>query len=173
MCSEWVQKHSGELYGFAFRWCGQAHSAEDLVAETFSEAWKSIEKLDDQSKSRAWLFRILRRRCANMVRDNKKKLSALPLENQDVEDPKDRFNQYELQESLQKAISRLDEKHRLPFLCVTVEGLSCREAASQLGLPLGTLLNRVHRAKKQLQIELKDLDESPQHHIHSFNEGAG
>jgi RNA polymerase sigma-70 factor, ECF subfamily len=172
-CSEWVHHHSGELYGFAFRWCGRQDLAEDLVAETFGEAWKSMSGLKNPEKARAWLFRILRRRCARVAEERQKHINPLPLEGDTYTDPRNEEHRYQIQDSLQKAIQKLDEKHRLPFLAVTVEGLSCRDAAEQLGLPLGTLLNRVHRAKKELQHYLKDLEHEGPSNIQTFPGSAG
>lgn len=151
-----VRDHSADLYRFAFRWCGQSHCAEDLVAEAFTEAWKALPKLKDTAKARAWLFQILRRRCYRLAERRDRERAVVALGAHDLADHHDDHQRAILNDSLQQAIGDLDDKLRLPFLSVTVQGLGCREAAEELGIPLGTLLTRVRRAKQLLQEALAD-----------------
>ena len=55
------------------------------------------------------------------------------------------------EDSIQKALDRLDGRFKEPFLMVFVEGLTCAEAAEQLGVPLGTVLSRIHRARATMK----------------------
>jgi RNA polymerase sigma-70 factor (ECF subfamily) len=59
-----------------------------------------------------------------------------------------------LQGSVQAAIARLDEDHRLPILLVTMEGWSTEEVAEMLDIPRGTVLSRLYRARQQLKLIL-------------------
>ena len=61
-------------------------------------------------------------------------------------------------EWLQRALDELDERYRLPVLMVFMEGLTCREAAEELNVPLGTVLSRIHRARQALKKTLKETD---------------
>jgi RNA polymerase sigma-70 factor (ECF subfamily) len=60
-----VREYSNDLYRFAFRLCGNADTADDLVQETFYHAWKCIDKLRHKAKARAWPFQIRRYRYAH------------------------------------------------------------------------------------------------------------
>lgn len=60
-----VRDYSAEFYRFAFLQTGQAEAAEDIVQEAYYEAWRSIGRLRDPEKARAWLFQILRHRYAH------------------------------------------------------------------------------------------------------------
>src|ERR1700743_3469168 len=66
---QWVRAHSAELYRFAYRLTGKRETAEDLVQETFAEAWRSLEKRKEPDYPRAWFFQILRFRYAHLIRD--------------------------------------------------------------------------------------------------------
>jgi len=59
-------------------------------------------------------------------------------------------------DAIQSALNRLDEPHRLPLLMVAIEGMGCREVATALDLPLGTVLSRLHRARQRLEGYLED-----------------
>jgi DNA-directed RNA polymerase specialized sigma24 family protein len=56
---------------------------------------------------------------------------------------------------LQKALDTLESRYKEPFLMVFLEGLSCREAAEELDIPLGTILSRIHRARSFLRGAIK------------------
>ena len=64
-------------------------------------------------------------------------------------------------ESVQVALGRLDLRLKEPFLLVFLEGLSCREAADRLSIPLGTVLSRIHRARASLRVLLRDEAAAP------------
>ena len=68
---QWVRQFAPELYRFAYRLTGQREKAEDILQETFVEAWKSLDQQRDPQRARAWLFQILRFRFAHLVRDER------------------------------------------------------------------------------------------------------
>ena len=152
---QWVRSFAPELYRFAYRLTGSHQVAEDLVQETFVEAWRSVEKQREPEHARAWLYQILRFRYAHFVRDGKNRLSTSGLP-EDVEErpeaglvaPGVALGE---RESLQIALDGLAPEVRETFLMVFMEGLRCREAAERLKIPLGTVLSRVSRARRRLR----------------------
>jgi RNA polymerase sigma-70 factor, ECF subfamily len=151
-----VRTCSNDLYRYAYRLCGRHDTAQDLVQETFSEAWKSLDSLREESKARSWLYSILRYRNAHLHRERKRnrEYDHDPLEFNDVPDNaggRDALEELADIDSLQKALDRLDGRFKEPFLMVFLEGLTCAEAAEQLGVPLGTVLSRIHRARAALR----------------------
>ena len=56
---------------------------------------------------------------------------------------------------IQRALDDLDDRYKLPFLMVFMEGLTCQQAADQLGVPLGTVLSRIHRARQSMRSQLE------------------
>lgn len=150
-----VHAHSGDLYRFAYRLCGEPDIAEDLVQETFVEAWRSIRSLRDDKSARAWLYQILRHRFAHWVRRLKRTIR--PDASMDVAEAEksqpgpDVLTRLADEDLLQQALNSIDERFKEPFLMVFLEGLTCAEAAEKLDIPRGTVLSRIHRARLALR----------------------
>lgn len=145
-----IAEFADGLYRYAFRMLGCDSSARDLVQETFVDAWQAIDRLSQITNRRAWLFTVLRRKIAGhwQQRQRRPEVSADGL----VEIAEgDRSMPLEDQEWLQQALQNLPESWREPLLLVVMEQHTCQEAADLLGLPLGTVLSRIHRAKQQLR----------------------
>ena len=154
---EWVRLYAPELFRFAYRLAGNRQVAEDLVQESFAEAWRSVDKQRHPERARAWLFQILRFRYAHHLRDNRHHRQAAPL--QDLDRPTDQTAPLEamaLQEMLQRAVDGLAPDVRETFLMVFLQGAKCREAAEMLHIPLGTVLSRISRARTMLRESLHD-----------------
>ena len=160
----WVYDHSAELYCFAFRLCGNADTAEDLVQETFFHAWKGIDKLRRHDKARAWLFQMLRHRHAHWLRAQSRRPTVVEsLDGQMAHAEASGAAPLQVladRESLQVALDTLDHRFKLPLLMVLLEGLTCREAADRLDLPVGTVLSRIYRARRHLRSALADETDS-------------
>jgi RNA polymerase sigma-70 factor (ECF subfamily) len=157
--AQWVRQHATELYRFGYRMCGDAETAEDLVQETFHEAWKCMGRLRETERARAWLFQILRHRYMRWRRSERRSgairvpIDAIPAEHlehrgatsPDVPD-----------EALKRALDGLTDRLREPLLLVFMAGMTCQEAADRLDLPLGTVLSRIHRAKRHIRSVMKE-----------------
>ncbi|MCH8210229.1 MAG: sigma-70 family RNA polymerase sigma factor [Planctomycetes bacterium] len=160
----WVYDHSAELYCFAFRLCGNADTAEDLVQETFFHAWKGIDKLRRHDKARAWLFQMLRHRHAHWLRAQSRRPTVVEsLDGQMAHAEASGAAPLQVladRESLQVALDKLEQRFKLPLLMVLLEGLTCREAADRLDLPVGTVLSRIYRARRHLRGALADETDS-------------
>jgi RNA polymerase sigma-70 factor (ECF subfamily) len=153
---QWVRSHGGELFALAYRLTGQRDRAEDLLQETFYEAWRSRAALTDVTRARAWLFSILRHRWAHQVRDRGRRvpLDGPPLGERDVAVHHQPIEQLADREALQTALDTLDDDVRVCFLMVYHEGLTCQQAAAELHIPLGTVLSRTYRARQQMRAKL-------------------
>ncbi len=156
-----VRDQAGELYRFALLQTGQAEQAEDLVQETYYEAWRSIARLREPEKARAWLFQILRHRFAHWVRAKSRRPQAtVDVTEQEIvsKNAVDALESLERRDAIRRALQRLDERYRETFLLVFLEGFSCREAAAFLEIPLGTVLSRIHRARRDLRASLSEFE---------------
>ena len=157
--NNWVRDCARELYTFAYRLCGESSDAEDLVQETFYHAWRSMDKLRDQKKVRPWLFQMLRYRYAHWLRDSGRRLQpkvSLDQVGQVAVSGLKIPDALSLRESLQQALDALECRYKEPFLMVFLEGLTCRETAEALEIPVGTVLSRIHRARSFLRDRLGD-----------------
>jgi RNA polymerase sigma-70 factor (ECF subfamily) len=149
-----VRNYAADLYRFGFRLCGDAHLAEDLVQETYGEAWRGRGRLRERSKARAWLFQILRYRYAHHMRARGRRPRVVGSDVGDGvgTDPNVTVGN---RDELQRALDALDDRFKIPFLMVFVEGLSTKECAAALEIPTGTVLSRLHRARAALRTTLR------------------
>ena len=159
-----MRVHAGDLYRFAYRLCGDRHVAEDLVQETFYQAWKGMTRLRHKERARAWLFQILRHRYARLRRSEARTPLHQPLDSVElgIIDPLARMSSAIEHDALQTALDILSDRVKIPLLMVFIEGLSCQNTADRLDLPLGTVLSRVHRAKQRLREVLRASDSDAQ-----------
>lgn len=155
-----------ELYRFARRMTVDPHDAEDLVQETYAKAWKSRHTFTPGTNLRAWLFKIL----ANSWNDQHRKTSKQPTDlglvsgdrgthGDDVLPATDSAEHSALADlgdsGIRRALEKLPEQMRLAVLVADVAGFSYRETAGILGVPIGTVMSRLHRGRRALKAELR------------------
>ncbi len=140
----------------ASRITGSRHEAEDVVQETFLRAWKYFDSFDVGSNCRAWLFRIMFNVINNRA-GKRARLQETPLETQEgVEHQRsnvvtfDPLKQIEGREVLE-ATKLLSEEYRSVLWLVVVEEFSYKETAEILSVPIGTVMSRLHRARRDLR----------------------
>jgi RNA polymerase sigma-70 factor (ECF subfamily) len=146
-----VEDSGPALYRLAYRLVGDRHEAEDLVQDAFRSAWKSREAFRPEGGHRAWLAAILRRRVVDHWRHHRPPVLLAHEQSLEVELPGEDPCRDELSDGMQNALGRLPEDLRETLLLVVVAELTHQEAADLLGVPLGTVLSRVSRARKRLR----------------------
>ncbi len=146
-----IEEHAPALYRLAYRLVGDAHEAEDIVQETLRSAWNSRQRFETGRGPRAWLASILRRR----VVDRWRKVGRMPSAVGDLapEVPVDAADPLALEytDEMQFALKQLSPELRESLLLVIVGELTHQETADTLGVPLGTVLSRVSRARRRLR----------------------
>jgi RNA polymerase sigma-70 factor, ECF subfamily len=154
------------LYRTAFRLTGNKAQAEDLVQETYLRAWRSLSQLHRLSGVQPWMFRILRtvfidqlRRASSrpkLVTDLERMLAACeepsPPEVFDVKDRRELDEVFD--QEIISAISELPDGECVALLFQVVGGLSYHEISEALECPVGTVMSRIHRAKRWLRHRL-------------------
>jgi RNA polymerase sigma-70 factor, ECF subfamily len=160
------------LYRTAFRLTRNKPQAEDLVQETYLRAWRSLSRLHGPSSVQPWMFRILRTvfidqlrresKRPKLVTDVEKMLAASEqLSLPEVSDLKDRRNLDEVfDQEILSAMTELPDEERLALLFQVVGGLSYREVSEAMECPIGTVMSRIHRAKRWLRRRLAAYDKS-------------
>ncbi len=156
-----VADHGAALYRLAYRLLGDRHEAEDLVQEAFRSAWKSRDLFRAEGGTRAWLATILRRRVADHWHHPHPPALAADDQRLDIEQPGDDPCRDELTDEMQRALNRLPAELKETLLLVVVGELTHQEASEVLGVPLGTVLSRVSRARKRLREYLSE--QNPKH----------
>lgn len=145
--------------------------AEDLVQDTLVRAYKAIERFDGRFP-RAWLLTILRnthitrnrRRRPELLRDPDTQLERLAQspETEEATRP-DRFVDLEFDADLEAALAGLSTPFAEVIELVDVDGLAYAEAAEVLGVPIGTVMSRLHRARKKIRGQLRRSGAAPTH----------
>ena len=146
--AELVSAHHADLYRHALWLTGDPALAEDLVQETYYEAWRSLSRLGGPRAPRAWLLAILRRRLAR--HRAAPALPTMPVEALAELAAGDDPEAAAQLEELARAFARLPEAQREILLLRALHGLSYREIAALLDVPLGTVMSRLSRARAAL-----------------------
>jgi RNA polymerase sigma-70 factor (ECF subfamily) len=129
-----------------------AEAADDLVQETLLRALRGRAGFTRPDNLRAWLFTILLNIRRNELRSLARRPRIVPLD--DMLAPPGRDGAQEPSAELRRvlaALAELSEELREALLLVAVEGLSYRETAEVLAVPIGTVMSRLHRARKRLR----------------------
>ena len=175
--SDAIEKCMTSLYHLALRLTQHSVDAEDLVAEAAAKAWAGFGSLEDRSRFRPWMFRILHNCFISRYRRNTLRPVEMPLEDSGS-DPEDRYDLCNflleqpndflvwwadpekeitsrlLGDDILTALDALPEAYRTTVVLVTVEGFSYDEAAEVLEVPAGTVRSRMKRGRTLLQRQL-------------------
>jgi len=160
------------LYSGALRMTRNPADAEDLVQETYLRAYRGFAGFQEGTNLKAWLYRILTNTFINSYRSKKRRPDEVDLA--DTEDfflfrrlggleaaQAGRTPETEVLDSIpdqvvKDALESLPEQFRMAVLLADVEGFSYKEIAKIMDVPIGTVMSRLHRGRKQLQQRLWD-----------------
>jgi len=145
------------LYNFA-RWiCGDPDEARDLVQETFLKALKGFASFKEGTNFRAWMFRILR----NTFLTSRTGLEHRNTQQEDEsgfadapgpdDSPEAALVRRADIDQVRKAIAQLSLPFREVLLLADIEEMKYQEVADALGIPIGTVMSRLARARKQVR----------------------
>jgi RNA polymerase sigma-70 factor, ECF subfamily len=148
--------HIPELLRVASRLCGSADAGEDLLQETYLQAWRSFHRFEAGTNCRAWLYKILLFTYSAQNRKRARQPFLVDLDAAgetallvDAPTP-DTLTA----EAVKVAFDHLPEHFRTLVVLVDVEGLTYREAAAALDVPVGTVMSRLSRGRGLLRLEL-------------------
>ena len=156
------------LYGAALRLTRSPSDAEDLVQDTFLKAHRFYDRFEAGTNLKAWLFRILTNTFINRYRRRTRERDVLDGVDADpvgegvvsraamraLSSPVADAERTLLAREIQGALDTLPEDYRVMILLADVEELSYKEIADIVGCPIGTVMSRLHRARKLMQKHL-------------------
>ena len=165
-----VLEHLDALYGVAFRMTKDGASAEDLVQDTVVKAVRARTQYHSGTNLKAWLLRILtntfinRHRRGGLEREVLEGPDASPLADRWIgactmramREPEREALAPLVEAEVQQALADLPESFRMVIVLSDIEGLSYKEISQVMGCPVGTVMSRLHRARKVLQLTLRD-----------------
>ena len=160
------------LYGAALRMTRNPTDAEDLVQDTMLRTYRAFDRFEAGTNLKAWLFRIMTNAYINTYRKKQREpqnVSADEIEDFDLyQELKNHDSQFGetpekivldrlVDSDILEAIEDLPDQFRLAVVLSDIEGFSYAEMAEIMGVPMGTVMSRLHRGRKALQKRLWDL----------------
>jgi RNA polymerase sigma-70 factor (ECF subfamily) len=149
-----------QLHGAALRLTGNPEDAEDLVQETYTKAYVGFRGFREGTNLRAWLYRIQANAFYSSYRAKKRRPSEIPVETLETAPPESGAS---VQSAEETALSHMTDpavtealrslpRHMLATVYLAdAEGYKYTEIAELTGVPLGTVMSRLHRGRKKLR----------------------
>lgn len=154
-----VREHSARVYRLAYRLTGNRHDAEDLTQEVFVRVFRSLSTYTPGTFE-GWLHRIT----TNLFLDQARRRQRIRMDAMGEESdrypttdggPERAFEHDNLDVDVQRALDELPPEYRAAVVLCDIEGLSYEEIAVTLGIKLGTVRSRIHRARARLRVSLE------------------
>ena len=161
-----VRRYQDRLYPTVLRLTGCAEDAQDLLQETFLRAYQKLGRFHGESSFYTWVYRIAvnlalsgRRRRRTMARLGTGSFGGSPEPASDPEgsDPSLPMERAERERIIQNALNALAADHRAVVVMKEFDGLRYEEIGAILGIPVGTVRSRLHRARCELRDRLRVL----------------
>jgi len=163
-----VEKYRQRVWRLAYHVLRDREEASDVAQEAFIRAWQALPNFRGQSAFYTWLFRIVMNVAADRARQRAARGRAFGTERVPEEEwerviadegvaPDETAVQVEQRERITRALATLSADHRAIIMLSDLEGLSYREIAGVLGIPMGTVMSRLHNARKRLRDALGPL----------------
>lgn len=151
-----------DLYKVALYTLGNTHDAEDVVSETFIEAFKGITKLRNANSFKPWMMRILSVRCKRKIAEYVKGKNVFDIDSFITSLPDEANLSADVSEqiTLMEALGRLSHQERMIVTLSVLQGYTTKDIATIMGSPQGTISSKMHRtlAKLRKMLEAGDGD---------------
>ena len=157
----------GSLYGAALRYLRNHADAEDLVQQTVMRAWRGYDRFEPTREGafKAWIFTILHNTWISNHRRKTRRVEEVSADRDDGSSLLESVGEAAVSaetsvlasipsEEVKGALEELNEDFRTAVLLCDVEGFSYQEIAEITGVPIGTVMSRIHRGRKALQEKL-------------------
>jgi RNA polymerase sigma-70 factor (ECF subfamily) len=169
-----VERYQGRAYRLALRVMRDEEQAKDVVQEAFLKAYRSLDRFEGRSSFYTWFYRVVMNLCLDQKRRQPPGrqvewdeghaletpvgtgLDAVDATHQRAAGPAGELERSELRAVLQSAIEELPDDARRTLLLREVDGLSYSEISKVLGIPKGTVMSRLHHARRRVRVLLEE-----------------
>jgi RNA polymerase sigma-70 factor, ECF subfamily len=153
-----VVKYQDRLFNGVSRMLGSAADADDVLQESFLQAFRKLSTFRENSSFYTWIYRIAINAAINLRRRERRSVNLSdnsqfpdPLITDADSGPARRMEQSEEIHELQTALNQLSDEHRNILVLREIEGMSYEDISQILDMPIGTVRSRLHRARLQLR----------------------
>lgn len=143
-----LEKHFDRVYRYAYHLSGCASAAEDISQEVFLRAFRSVHQLRDEQASAGWLLTIARNEFGRYCQARK---TLLDIDQHAPQEKANHVQSIDSQEWVHFALNQLPIESRTVVLMFYFEEKSYSQIATELGLPMGTVMSRLSRARSHLK----------------------
>jgi RNA polymerase sigma-70 factor (ECF subfamily) len=169
-----VERYQERAFGLALRVMRDEEQARDVVQDAFLKAYRSLDRFEGRSSFYTWFYRVVMNLCIDVKRRQPPGrmvewdeahaleapvgtgLDAVDSARQRASGPVGELERAELRETIRRAIEELPDDARQTLLLREVDGLSYSEIAKSLGVPKGTVMSRLHHARRRLRTLLTE-----------------
>jgi RNA polymerase sigma-70 factor (ECF subfamily) len=158
---ELVRRYQDRLFNCVYRLVDNEEDAQDIIQETFLNAYQSLHRFKGDSQFFTWLYRIafnasitLRRKQRSVVALKTGRMETgvnEPLDASDSNRPEFALERAEQERKIQQALNRLSPEYRAVLILKDMEGQKYEAMAEILQVPIGTIRSRLHRARLELR----------------------
>lgn len=166
---ELVRRYRNDAYRLAYHFVHDREEAWDVSQEAFIKAYRALWRFRGEAQFKTWLMHIVANQCRDHLRRQRTPVDAQTRERVRVvslnEGPSQEYTApsgepdqiaetHELGQAIEQALASLPHKHRAAFILREYEGLSYEEMARVMGCRMGTVMSRLHHARRKLQEKL-------------------
>ncbi len=157
---ELVRRYRNDVFALAYHFVRNREDAWDISQEVFIKAHRALRRFRGQAAFKTWLLRITANHCKDTFKKRRLQTVAFdethPIENaaSTARDPERTLADRELGQAIEAAVLALPEKHRMAFVLREYEGLSYHQMAQTMKCSVGTVMSRLHHARKKLRNSL-------------------
>ncbi|MCA9750947.1 MAG: sigma-70 family RNA polymerase sigma factor [Gemmatimonadetes bacterium] len=169
--SDLVERHQGRVYNHALRMMGNVQDAEEVLQDTFVQAYRNLAKFEERSRFSTWIYRIATNEALMRLRkaSRKAETSFEDLAHPDGEAWHEALHDFtsalddvqstEIREALEKALVELPEEYRIVFTLRDIDGFTNAEVADILEISVAAVKSRLHRSRLFLRDRLAQFHE--------------
>ena len=156
---ELVRRYRNEVFALSFHYVRNREDAWDISQEVFIKVHRSLQQFRGDSSFKTWLMRITSNQCKDFLKATR--LKTVPLESEKLsavigskESPREDLVHKEMEQVILEALDEMPFKHRTAFILREMEQLSYKDMAEIMGCNIGTVMSRLHHARKKIKQKL-------------------